>query len=81
MQVSYIDAKDAPADPAKINQRTEAILEILGGITNGFVAKVTPNGQTPRGVKMSFVRVAAKRGIKITTWSVPGDAAVYIKRL
>lgn len=81
MKVEYIKESEAPTAPKPVSQRASAILEIINGIGKGQVAKIDPDGGSVRGLKTSFGRVASGRGMKVKTWSVPGDPAVYVKKV
>jgi hypothetical protein len=79
--VEYIAEKDAPAPPKTLSKSAQDTLRMLHGLKDGQVAKVTPDeGQTLRGLKTSFSRVAKGQGIKIQVWGISGDNHVYVKR-
>jgi len=81
-QVEYIAEKDAPAPPKPLSKSAAETLRIIQSIPEGKVAKVTPDeGQTLRGLKTSFSRVASSRNVKIQTWSLEGDNFIYVKKL
>ena len=81
MGYEYIEEKDAPNPPKPVNKSTAKFLEILEGLEKRKVAKVEPEpGQSLRGMKVSFGRLASNRGMNITTWSVEGDDHLYVKR-
>ncbi len=74
--------QDAPKPPRPMSKSAAQVLDILKGIKDGQVAKVTPSSdQTIRGLKASFARVATGQKVKVQTWSVEGDDAVYVKKL
>ncbi len=81
MRVEMIKEKDAPKPPKQASKAAREVLKILDQIKPGDVAKVTAEeGQTVRGLKVSFGRVASNHGRKIQTWSVPDEPDVlYIK--
>ena len=82
IKVEYIKEADAPAQPKPVSRRATEILEVIHGLKDGQVAKVTlDEEQSVRGLKTSFGRVASGRGLKVKTWSVPGEQIVYVKRL
>ncbi len=82
MQVEYIKESDAPKPPKPMSKSAARVLEILTTIKTDQVAKVTlGEDQTLRGLKTSFSRVASTRGLKVQTWSIDGDDALYVKRL
>lgn len=82
MQVEYLKETEAPAPPKPLSKSAAAALDILNTIKDGQVAKVTPGeGQTIRGLKASFTRVATGQKMKIQTWSVEGDDTLYVKKL
>ena len=82
MKFEYIKETDAPAQPKPISRRANEILEVINGLKEGQVAKITLDaGQSVRGLKTSFGRVASGRGIKVRSWSVPGEQVVYVKKL
>lgn len=82
MQVEYIKESDAPKPPKPLSKSAARVLEVLTTIKADQVAKVTPGeDQTLRGLKTSFSRVASTRGLKVQTWSIDGDDALYVKRL
>lgn len=80
--VEYISEKDAPIPPKPLSKSAEQSLDILHGIKDGYVAKVTPDeGQSLRGLRASFTRVATTQKMKIQSWSVDGEDALYVKKL
>lgn len=82
MQVEYIKESAAPKPPKPLSKSAAQVLEILTTIKSDQVAKVTPGeGQTLRGLKASFSRVASKRGLKVQTWSIDNENVLYVKRL
>jgi hypothetical protein len=82
MRVEYIKESKAPAPPKPLSKSAAAALDILMTIKDGQVAKVTPGeGQTIRGLKASFTRVATNQKMKVQTWNVEGDEALYVKKL
>ncbi len=81
MQVEYLKESDAPKPPKSLSKSAAQVLEVIQTIKDGQVAKVTPDeGQTLRGLKASFSRVANGRNLKIQTWSVEGDDSLYVKK-
>ncbi|MGC4192317.1 MAG: hypothetical protein QM589_14285 [Thermomicrobiales bacterium] len=80
--VEYIAEHDAPPPPRAISKGAAETLRIIHGIKDGQVAKVTPDGgQTLRGLKASFTRVARGQGIKIQTWTVLDNPSLYVKKV
>jgi hypothetical protein len=81
VKVEYIAEKDAPAPPKALSKSAAETLRILQGIKEGQVAKVTPDeGQTTRGLKASFSRVAKGQGLKIQSYEVPDQPGVVFVR-
>jgi hypothetical protein len=82
MRFEYIKEADAPPQPKPISRRAAEILEVINGLKDGQVAKVNlDSGQSVRGLKTSFGRVASGRGMKVRSWSVPGENTVYVKKI
>lgn len=82
MQVEYLKESNAPKPPKPLSRNAARVLEILNTIKSDQVAKVTPGEeQTLRGLKASFSRVATRRGLKVQTWNIDGEHALYVKRL
>lgn len=81
-KVEYIAEKDAPAPPKPLSKSSAQVLEILQGIKDGQVARVTPEeNQSIRGLKSSFSRVATGQKLKIQTWNIEGEDVLYVKKL
>ncbi len=82
MRVEYLKETDAPPASKPLSKSAAEALEILKTLKDGQVAKVTPGeGQTIRGLKVSFTRVATTQKLKVQTWNVEGDEALYVKKL
>jgi len=81
MKVEIIKEKDAPQPPKRASRAAREVLKIIDQIKPGDVAKITAEeGQSVRGLNISFGRVASNHGRKIVTWSVPDEPDVlYIK--
>jgi len=81
-KVEYISDKEAPLPPKTLSKAAQETLRILVGLKDGYVAKVTPEeGQTLRGLKTSFSRIARGQGIKIQVWSIDGEPHIYVKKI
>ncbi|HQY31195.1 MAG TPA: hypothetical protein PK691_07910 [Thermomicrobiales bacterium] len=82
MKFEYIKEAEAPVAPKPVSRRAHEILEVINGLKDGQVAKIVlePH-QSVRGLKTSFGRVASGRGMKVRSWSVPGEQIVYVKRV
>ena len=75
-----IDAKDAPALPAKKSNAAEEAESIIKQLGKGKVAKVEPDPeQTIRGLRVSLGRSAKAAGIGLQTWDA--DGVLYVKLL
>ncbi len=82
MRVEYIKESEAPKPPKPLSKAAAAALEVLTTLKNGQVAKVTPtDDQTIRGLKASFTRAAKGQKLKVQTWNVEGDPALYVRRV
>ena len=82
MRVEYLKESEAPAPPKPLSKSAAAALEVVRTIKDGQVAKVTPeDGQSIRGLKAAFTRVATTQKVKVQSWSVEGDEALYVKKL
>ncbi len=82
-KVEYISEKDAPAPPKALSKTAAESLKILQGLKDGHVARITPgsDGQTLRGLKASFSRVAKSQGLKVQSYEVPEEPGVmYIRK-
>jgi hypothetical protein len=80
MKYAIIDAKDAPAVPAKKSKAAEEAERIIKQLGKGKVAKVEPDeGQTMRGLRVALGRVAKSEGVKLQTWDT--DGYLYVKLL
>lgn len=78
--VEYIKKSEAPAPPKPVSKSAQEILGVLDGIKAGQVAKVTPDeGQSLRGMKVAYGRVASNRNIKIRTWD--DGTSLYVEKL
>jgi hypothetical protein len=82
VKVEYIAEKDAPAPPKVLSKTAAESLRILQGLKDGHVAKVTPDadGQTLRGLKASFSRVAKNNGLKIQSYEVADQPGILFVR-
>jgi hypothetical protein len=82
VKVEYISEKDAPAPPRALSKTAAESLRILQGLKDGHVAKVTPEpgGQTLRGLKASFSRVAKNHGLKVQSYEAPDQPGVLFVR-
>ncbi len=83
-KVEYLNERDAPAPPKPLSKAAALSLEILKGIKDGQVAKVTPDdeGQTLRGLKSSISRVAKSHGMKVEAYeSAEFPGSLYVKKL
>jgi hypothetical protein len=82
MQVEYIKESEAPKPPKPLSKSAAAALEVLTTLKDGQVAKVTPSaGQTIRGLKASFTRAAKGQKLRVQTWNVNDDPALYVKKV
>jgi hypothetical protein len=80
-RVEYISEAEAPAIPKTLSASAQETLRIITGLKSGTVAKVWPDeGQTLRGLKTSFSRVAKGQNVKLNVWSLPDDDYIYVKR-
>lgn len=77
--VEYIKESEAPQAPKPMSKKAQDVLDVISGIKAGQVAKITPDeGQSLRGLKVSYGRVASNRGIKIQTWD--DGQYLYVKK-
>lgn len=82
MQVGYIKESKAPKPAKSLSKSAAAALEVVTTLKDGQVAKVTPSdGQTIRGLKASFTRAAKAQKLKVQTWNVDDDPALYVKKV
>jgi hypothetical protein len=73
-------AADAPAPPRKMTAQTQEILAAIQGLKADEVLKVdVGEGQSARGLKVTFGRVASNNNIKIQSWNTD-DSAIYVQR-
>lgn len=80
-RVEYISESEAPAVPKNLSASAQETLRIINGLKAGTVAKVWPDeGQTLRGLKTSFSRVAKGQNVKLNVWSLQDDDYIYVKR-
>jgi len=80
LQVTFVNEADAPRPaPRARRQVTRELVTILRDLPEGHVARIVPQGQTQRGLKIAIGRIARHRGWSVATWTVPGDKAVYVK--
>ena len=78
MNYQFIDAKDAPAAPAKKSKAAEEADSIVQQLGKGKVAQLEPeDGQTIRGLRVALGRAAKGAGVKLQTWDVGGY--LYVK--
>jgi len=81
-KVEYVKESEAPAVPRSMSKSAQETLKILLGLKEGQVAKVTPDeGQTLRGLKASFSRVATGQKMKVVSYESPEVPGVlFVKR-
>src|SRR3954463_11439540 len=70
MRFTYIDERDAPEIPVPgiPNKRAEQLVAILTELPEGHVARIHPEQQTKRGLRLSSGRIASKRKWALRTW-------------
>jgi hypothetical protein len=68
--------------PKPLSKTGAEALQILKGLKDNQVAKITPDGggQTIRGLKASFSRVAKSQGFKVQSWEADSDPGVLFLR-
>ena len=80
MKYEIIDAKDAPAAPAKQSKAAAEAESIIKQLGKGKVAQLEPEeGQTIRGLRVALGRSAKGAGVKLQTWDA--DGLLYVKLL
>jgi hypothetical protein len=82
MKSTLVKESDAPQPPKQASKIAIEVMEVLDSIKPGNVARVEPDeGQTLRGLKVSFGRVASNKGIKVQSWDSPEGDAIFVKKL
>ena len=80
MKYAIIDAKDAPAAPAKQSTAAAEAESIINQLSKGKVARIEPDeGQTVRGLRVALGRSAKSSGVKLQSWDA--DGVLYVKLL
>lgn len=80
MKITKVKAADAPAPPKQMSAMTQEVLTALQGLKADEVLKVdVEEGQTVRGLKVTFGRIASNNSIKVESWNTD-DTAIYVRR-
>ncbi len=81
MKATLVKEVDAPQPPKQASKIAIEVMEVLDSIKPGMVAKIeAEEGQTLRGLKVTFGRVASNKGIKIQSWDAPEGGAIFVKK-
>lgn len=82
MQIEYIKESEAPAPPRKMTKSAQQVLSALTNMKDNQVIRVRPDeGQTLRGLKSAFARVATSHKYEIQTYEAAEEpGALFVRK-